>query len=60
MATEAYVSSTSSTATGGSASATFDYGTTVYGFVKMLTGDASTYDLSAAGWTQVYSNGQYS
>jgi hypothetical protein len=26
----------------------------------MLTSDAATYDLASAGWSQTYSNGQYS
>ena len=55
IATEAYTAS-SSTATGADATS-FDYGSTVYGFVRMPTGDAAYYDLSAAGWTQVYCNG---
>ena len=55
IATEAYTAS-SSTATSADATS-FDYGSTVYGFVRMSTGDAAYYNLSAAGWTQVYCNG---
>jgi hypothetical protein len=57
MATEAYVSSTSN-ATSGSTSASFTYGTTVYGFAK-TSGSPSEYDLKSAGWTQIHSTGQY-
>lgn len=57
MATEAYVSSTSN-ATSGSTSASFTYGTTVYGFAK-TSGSPSEYDLKSAGWIQIHSTGQY-